>query len=633
MCCTDAFHGARRCCVRDCARPNRAVGDAARRSATLFLVLLWGLLPSSGDARADRVLFDFESAYLYQPGYTVKDHDLLSDGALWHAFYIRGIEGTPGTSSETQLGHATSADLRNWIVLDPILDAGPEEWDTRRVWAPDIRPEGNEWSMYYTGVSTDLLQRMGAATSSNLKDWSKIPGNPVVEPDSTVYLWSPDLPVPELSAFRDPFQFEYMGETHLLHTALIPDSTVTAGRRGVIHHLVDDGNGAWTDVGPLAANNNTAIGEWRELESVQLIQAQSRWHLLFTYFGVAGIYWVGSDTMDSGWDISSAQLIDPGVGAEITPSGNGTWILTRHGAAAHAPPHPMAGANFFVLRTDSIRFDPGTLPPTVIRENSFAQRWPEQQGLAFVAAPTFGDNFLERGLDPVGLIGNGYLSSIDLYDGPFGQYGAPGADVGLTATGAIYSKWFTIAPDDSVMTMLIAGPEDPLCTIRLVERLSADGEPLQVAALDSTRANGVIRFSYRAWDIRAWRGKTVRLEVEDFSATGWIALDHVRTLSSNPVHTSTPATRPATVARFMPNRPNPFNPRTELRWVLTKDADCRLEIFDLRGRRQIRIEAGHRNAGENALVFDAEGLASGIYLVRLIADGRPEAHLKISLVR
>ncbi len=633
MCCTELIHGARSRYAQVCARPGRTLGHDARHGALLFGVLLWVLILASADARADRVLFDFESAYLYQPGYTVKDHDLLSDGALWHAFYIRGIEGSPGTSSEIQLGHATSADLRNWIILNPILDAGPEEWDTRRVWAPDIRTEGNGWSMYYTGVSTDLLQRMGAASSSNLMDWSKSPGNPVVEPDSTIYLWSPDLEVPELSAFRDPFQFEYMGETHLLHTALVPDSTVTAGRRGVIHHLVDDGNGGWTDVGPLAVNNDTVIGEWRELESVQLIQAQSRWHLFFTYFGIGGIYWVGNDAMDSSWDISTAQFIDPGVGAEITPTGNGAWLLTRHGAGMHTPYHPMANESFFVLRTDSIRFNPGSSPPTVIKENSFAQRWPERQGLAFLAAPTFGDNFLERGLDPMGQTGNGYLSSIDLYDGPFGEYGAPGADVGLTATGTIYSEWFSVAPDDSVITMLVAGRVDLLCAIRLVERLSAEGEPLQIAQLDSTRGNGVVNFSHRAWDVRAWRGRTVRLEVEDLSATGWIALDHVRVLSSDPVYTSTPAARPTTVARFMPNRPNPFNPRTELRWILTRDADCRLEIFDLRGRRKIRIEVGHRNAGENALVFDAEDLASGTYLVRLVADGRPEAHLKITLVR
>ena len=68
--------------------------NASRRGvafATLALVLL-----VAGQATADRVLFDFEPAYLYEPGFTVKDHDLLFDGALWHSFYIRGIEGVPG---------------------------------------------------------------------------------------------------------------------------------------------------------------------------------------------------------------------------------------------------------------------------------------------------------------------------------------------------------------------------------------------------------------------------------------------------------------------------------------------------------------------------------------------------------
>ena len=150
-----------------------------------IMAMFWCLLMAPAGVRADRVLFEFEPAYLYQPGYTVKDHDLLSDGALWHAFYIRGTEGSPGTSSEVQLGHATSADLRSWIVLDPILDAGPEDWDTSRVWAPDIRPEDNDWSMYYTGVDGDFLQRMGTATSPDLVAWSKSIDNPVAEPDSS----------------------------------------------------------------------------------------------------------------------------------------------------------------------------------------------------------------------------------------------------------------------------------------------------------------------------------------------------------------------------------------------------------------------------------------------------------------
>lgn len=583
-------------------------------------------------SRADRVLFDFEAAYLYEPGFTVKDHDLLSDGELWHAFYIRGIEGVPGTTSETQLGHATSSDLRNWIVMPPVIDAGPQDWDLRRVWAPDIRPDGPGWSMYYTGVDPGFLQRMGGATSLNLTDWTKSAQNPVAEPDSNVYLWSPDLSNPQLSAFRDPFRFEYGGQTHLLNTALVPDSTVTAGYRGVIHHLVDDG-GAWTDVGPLAVNNNNAIGAWREIESVQLIEAGNRWHLFFTYFGLGGVYWVANDSFEDEWDISSAQLIDIGVGAEVTDAGNGKWILTRHGAGTHAVAHPMAGQTFFVLRADSLVFDPGPGPPTVIPETSFEARWPEREGLAFLAAPTFGDNFRERGDDPVGQIGHGYLSSIDLYDGPFGSYGAPGAEIGESATGTIHSAWFNIAPDDSVMTMRVAGPVDPSCLVRIVERVSAEGEPLVTAPLDSVHGTGLTMFSQRILDLRGWRGKTLRLEVEDLSETGWIALDDVRALSSDPVVTASPTPDPRRAGRLLGNVPNPFNPRTLVRWTLATTADVRLELFDLRGRRVERIEVGTRPAGTHSVTLETPDLASGTYLLRLCADGIAIDHHKISLVR
>jgi hypothetical protein len=590
--------------------------------------ILWG-----GTAAADRVLFDFEPAYLYQPGYTVKDHDLLFDGELWHSFYIRGIEGVPGTSSEVQLGHATSQDLRNWIVMPPALDAGPEPWDTNRIWAPDIRQEGSGWSMYYTGVDGDFLQRMGAATSLDLDSWTKALDNPVVEPDSTVYLWSPDLPVPELSAFRDPFRFEYQGQDHILHTALVPDSTVTAGRRGVVHHLVEDGLGGWTDVGPLAVNNNSSVGAWRELESLQLIEEGGRWHLFFTYFGIGGVYWTSSDQLESGWDIASAQMIDPGVGAEVTAVNGGKWILTRHGSALHSELHPDPGEAFYVLRADTLQFNPHPEPPSVVPEDSFSERWPEQQGVAFVGSPTFGDNFRERGLDPIFPMGNGYLSSIDLYEGPFGLRGAPGADVGVEATGMIHSQWFSIAPDDSVMNMLVAGPDDPDCVILIVERLSAEGEPLVTTELDSVKATGRFSFGPRSHDVRAWRGKTVRLEVTDLSPTGWIALDHVVMLSSDPVQTAAPPAAKPTAGRLLPNRPNPFNPRTSLTFELDRDADCTLTLFDARGRLVDRIDAGRRATGRHEAVYDAGRLASGMYFVQLLLDGRPADTRKISLIR
>lgn len=84
---------------------------------------------------------------------------------------------------------------------------------------------------------------------------------------------------------------------------------------------------------------------------------------------------------------------------------------------------------------------------------------------------------------------------------------------------------------------------------------------------------------------------------------------------------------------LLPNRPNPFNPRTEIAFVVPVRGTARVEVFDLRGRRVASPLAGSVvEAGEHALSFegrDDEGrpLASGAYVYRLRfrpVDGGPE---------
>jgi len=71
-----------------------------------------------------------------------------------------------------------------------------------------------------------------------------------------------------------------------------------------------------------------------------------------------------------------------------------------------------------------------------------------------------------------------------------------------------------------------------------------------------------------------------------------------------------------------PAVPNPFNPKTTLRFTLAREASIALEVFDLGGRRLRWLASGLHSPGTHALVWDgrdAEGreLPSGVYLVRL----------------
>ena len=74
--------------------------------------------------------------------------------------------------------------------------------------------------------------------------------------------------------------------------------------------------------------------------------------------------------------------------------------------------------------------------------------------------------------------------------------------------------------------------------------------------------------------------------------------------------------------------PNPFNPRTEIRFTLTADARPVLDVFDLRGRRVVRlVDHSPLPAGPHAVTWDGTDsrgrpVAGGGYLCRLEAEGK-----------
>ncbi len=66
--------------------------------------------------------------------------------------------------------------------------------------------------------------------------------------------------------------------------------------------------------------------------------------------------------------------------------------------------------------------------------------------------------------------------------------------------------------------------------------------------------------------------------------------------------------------------PNPFNPKTTLRFALEAAGPVELAIFDLTGRRVAEVFRGELGAGSHEFPWNAEGLASGVYLARFSTD-------------
>jgi Glycosyl hydrolases family 32 N-terminal domain/FlgD Ig-like domain len=610
-------------------RPDPVPSDETRaKLRNCCVVLLWVLLWVPTVAHTE-LLFDFEGPYLVDPGRSIKDHEMLFDGQLWHCIYIRGTEGANGTGSESTLGHATSIDLLQWQLEYPVLSAGPESWDSRNVWAPAIIQtpiNPSQWTMLYTGADASIVQRMGRAFTTNgtLDRFYKFPTNPVLEPDSTVYDWAASQ---WFSSFRDPYYFYFGGEHHVLNTVGLDG----AKRRGAVHHATSADLINWTDVGVLVQNNNDTLGtQWHDLESVQLIQHAGQWFLFFTEQNEVGVRWIQSTQMDSGWNVSSAQILDPeGIAAEVTPLDGESFLFSRHIPFLHSPDSPDSGTISWTIRADTLRYHPVSGAPYLVPTAPLASNWPVRSGTAFIAAPTFGDNALERGGTSALANGHGYLSSRDFYAGPASGFGQPGSDMGGSATGTMQSIAFDITPGSVTMSLRVGGGSNLNCFVALVR---ADND----SVLYSARGHGSDSMRPVVWDVSDLNGVSTYIWIEDAStdSNGWISVDDIRL---NPSAVASPSL-PSEFGRLLPNRPNPFNPRTALRFEVDRRESFELRIFDLRGRLLRRLELGPLSPGRHQAMWEGRDqsgrqVSSGVYLVELRGDLGPADTQKITLVR
>jgi aminopeptidase N len=121
----------------------------------------------------------------------------------------------------------------------------------------------------------------------------------------------------------------------------------------------------------------------------------------------------------------------------------------------------------------------------------------------------------------------------------------------------------------------------------------------------------------------------VRLELDP---EGWIL--HWSESNLAPSDVPRPTSRPLTL---LPNSPNPFNPRTILRFELPSPSPVVLQIFDSRGRLVETLPQGVMGPGLHEVPWTAarasgDPLNSGVYHVVLDAAGRRQSQ-KILLVK
>jgi FG-GAP-like repeat/Secretion system C-terminal sorting domain len=79
--------------------------------------------------------------------------------------------------------------------------------------------------------------------------------------------------------------------------------------------------------------------------------------------------------------------------------------------------------------------------------------------------------------------------------------------------------------------------------------------------------------------------------------------------------------------------PNPFNPNTSVHVAVPESAELSVVVYDVTGRLVVTLHDGLVEAGQHTINWNAEGSASGIYLVRAIVPGKMDQVQKVTLIR
>jgi subtilisin family serine protease len=116
----------------------------------------------------------------------------------------------------------------------------------------------------------------------------------------------------------------------------------------------------------------------------------------------------------------------------------------------------------------------------------------------------------------------------------------------------------------------------------------------------------------------------------------YAAVDMVLARTAAPQGPGAPAA-PSVGLRLLGVAPNPFNPRTTVRFAVAEPGDVGAELLDLAGRRVRTLLSGPVAAGEHELAWDGRDaagrpVASGVYVARLAGAGMALS-TKLMLVR
>ncbi len=183
-----------------------------------------------------------------------------------------------------------------------------------------------------------------------------------------------------------------------------------------------------------------------------------------------------------------------------------------------------------------------------------------------------------------------------------------------------YYRWFTnntgTNPNEDAWVAQIS--DDDGATWRDLERTTV-----------SDRSWRFMEFNLADYGVNTLGAVRLRFIAEDALGASIVeaAVDDIEVLLTGQVATDAPDQEIVHRFDLSQNQPNPFNPRTAIRFSLDRPAAARVVIYDVQGREVRRLVDEARPAGAYTVIWDGRDaagrpVASGIYLYRLDAAGR-----------
>ncbi len=217
------------------------------------------------------------------PGRYLNDHCLIYSGSEWHFFGIVGPvgKGVFDKGSEVSFAHASSVDLEHWLMHDDVIKASGvwPEWE--HVYAPNVIKRDGIYYMLYTALSEDGTNRLCLATSTDLFDWNRYEGNPVITPSLSWARWV-GYGDENGGNCRDPHILQLEDGSYVAYwvAEMNPKfgANLTCVAASVSQDLIH-----WQEVGPVFVIEAWDDGVTRAVESPGVVKKDGRYWLFFKH--------------------------------------------------------------------------------------------------------------------------------------------------------------------------------------------------------------------------------------------------------------------------------------------------------------------------------------------------------------